>query len=102
MGLTAEEKEALAALQAKEKEEDFDPDDYVEVWDKDGNGARMRHSHGKKWLQDHGFLAPDESSSDKGPDSDDKGTGESSGSRKPPARSGPAQRYFGGKRPAGK
>lgn len=102
MGLTAEEKEALAALQAKEKEEDFDPEDYVEVWDKDGNGARMRHSHGKKWLQDHGFLAPDEPSTDSDANDDDKSDGKPAGTRKPPARSGPAQRYFGGKRPAGK
>jgi hypothetical protein len=102
MGLTEEEKEALAALQAKEKEEDFDPDDYVEVWDKDGNGARMRHSHGKKWLQDHGFLAPDESPSDKGDSSSDKDAKKPATDRKSTSHSGPAQRYFGGKRPAGK
>jgi hypothetical protein len=100
MALTEDEKATLAALQAKENEPDDDDNEPVEVWDKDGNGARLSHKHGKKWLIDHGFIPDDTPPPNNDDDDDDKtpkgkqstGKGRQSASKAKPRTS---QRYFG-------
>lgn len=94
MGLTDDEKATLAALQAKENEPDDDDMGEVEVWDKDGNGARLKHKHGKAWLIAHGFVPDDTQPPEDPPESDpkDKPKGKSRQSSPKPRTS---QRYFG-------
>lgn len=94
MALTDDEKATLAALQAKENEPDDDDMEEVEVWDKDGNGARLKHKHGKAWLIAHGFVPDDTQSSEDPPESDpkDKPKGKTRQSASKPRTS---QRYFG-------
>lgn len=101
-GLMKEFEEFLSAKRQKEQEE-ADSEDYeIEVWDKDGRGARIRRSHAKPFLQSLGIdLDPDTSG-----ENDDKGNGgkggdsgkrdgkPASGKRPDAAPGGTARKYF--------
>ena len=99
MGLTDDEKATLAALQAKENEPDDDDNEPVEVWDKEGNGARLSHKHGKAWLISHGFIPDDTppADDDDKDDKDDKGKQSTGKGRQSAPKTKPrtSQRYFG-------
>ncbi len=91
-------------MEAKKAEESAnEPESEVEIWDKEGNGARVPRSSAKSFLNKFG-IDLDESA----PDTDD-GSGDSkAGKSKPSAPTGKttpkasaATRYFA-KRPAGK
>lgn len=92
--MTAKQAEAAAS----------EPESEVEIWDKEGNGARVPRSAAKDFLNKFG-IDLDESA----PESDDDSSGDSKTSKpKPPAnkgtptgKAGTATRYFA-KRPAGK
>jgi hypothetical protein len=53
MALTDDEKSLLEQLTQKSKEADAEKDFEIEVYSKDGHGARIPFSHGKKWLFDN-------------------------------------------------
>ena len=50
MALTEDEKALLEQLTKKSKEADAEKDFEIEVYSKDGHGARIPFSQGKKWL----------------------------------------------------
>lgn len=58
MALSPEEQAQLDALTAKAtatEDDDFD----VEIWDGEGNGARVPYRKGKSWLQKFGIDLPE-------------------------------------------
>jgi hypothetical protein len=55
MALTPEEKSQLEALQAKENEPEQDDDEYIEIWDDTGAGAKVKRSAAKSWLNKFGI-----------------------------------------------
>jgi hypothetical protein len=59
MALTPEEQAQLDALTAKANATDNDDDFDVEIWDKEGNGARVPYRKGKTWLQKFGIDLPE-------------------------------------------
>lgn len=98
MALSKDEQDQLDALTAKAQQADEDDDNEpIEIWDKEGNGARLPAKHGREWLESHGFVAARKAPDDSGSDNGDDGNGDA---KKPrgkttPARAGAAQRYFG-------
>ena len=54
MALSAEEKAQLEALQAKESEPEAD-EEYIEIWDETGAGAKVKRSSAKSWLNKFGI-----------------------------------------------
>ena len=82
--LMAEFEQFLAAKQAK-ADEDAQQEDYeVEVWNEKGQGARLRRSHAKPFLQSLGIDVDPPANGDTNPDqSGDGSTGDKSkGGRK--------------------
>lgn len=59
MALSPEEQAQLDALTTKANAADNDDDFDVEIWDKDGNGARVPYRKGKTWLQKFGIDLPE-------------------------------------------
>lgn len=92
-------------MESKRAEESANgPEPEVEIWDKEGNGARVPRSAAKSFLQKFGIDL------DETPPESDDGDGDSKAGKsknpKPTGKSTPANsnigaRYFG-KRPAGK
>ncbi len=74
-GLMAEFEEFLNAKAARQAEENQDEDYEVEVWNEKGQGARLRRSHAKPFLQSLGIDVDPESDGDEG----DKGGGQKGG-----------------------
>jgi hypothetical protein len=68
MALSDEEKQQLAALQAKEHEPESD-DEFIEIWDDTGAGAKVKRSSAKSWLNKFGIdldeITPEEGTEDK-------------------------------------
>jgi hypothetical protein len=95
MPLTPEEKKHLEALQAKENEPEPD-DEYIEIWDDKGAGAKVKRSSAKPWLNKFG-IDIDESA----PETETEGKPEKkSGSKRPPVTDGNvthAAKYLGNK-----
>jgi hypothetical protein len=96
--LFAEFQEFLSAKRSAEDKEKSEEDYDVEVWDKDGRGARVRRSHARPFLQTLGIdldPKPDtETDTDK---TKDKGKAKPTGSTTAP---GPVtKRYFSPKTP---
>lgn len=54
MALSPEEKAQLEALQAKESEPEPD-DEFIEIWDETGAGAKVKRSAAKSWLNKFGI-----------------------------------------------
>lgn len=65
MALSEDEKKQLAALQAKENEPEPD-DEFIEIWDDTGAGAKVKRSSAKNWLNKFG-IDLDEITSDEDP-----------------------------------
>jgi hypothetical protein len=96
MALSDEEKQQLAALQAKENEPDADDYD-IEIWDETGAGARIPYSKGRSWLNRFGIDLPDAPEAEAEGDQD-QGKGKPRSKRAAGGAAGPdghAQRYFG-------
>lgn len=68
MALSEDEKKTLAALQAKENEPEPD-DEFIEIWDDTGAGAKVKRSSAKNWLNKFGIdldeVTTDEETEDK-------------------------------------
>lgn len=94
-GLMAEFAEFLEAKKASEAEANAADDYEVEVWDKEGRGARVRRSHAKPFLQSLG-IDLDPPTDDSGDDKD-----KDKGKKAPPkgptttASASVSRRYFG-------
>ncbi len=54
MALTPEEKATLESLTEKANQPD-EPDEYVEIWDETGAGAKVKRASAKTWLQRFGI-----------------------------------------------
>lgn len=65
MALSEDEKKTLAALQAKENEPEPD-DEFIEIWDETGAGAKVKRSSAKTFLNRFG-IDVDEITSDEDP-----------------------------------
>jgi hypothetical protein len=93
MALSDEERKTLEALQAKENEPDPE-DEYIEIWDDKGAGAKVKRSSAKSWLNKFG-IDVDETAPETDEGKPDKKT-----PAKRPATDGNvthAARYFGNK-----
>lgn len=90
----------------RQSEAESEPETEVEIWDKEGNGARVPRSAAKGFLNKFGIDIDEPPASDDG--NGDNASGKSKPAAKPKAANsssasgqGPVTRYFA-KRPAGK
>ena len=94
MPLSDEERATLKALQDKENEPEQD-EEFIEIWDETGAGAKVKRSSAKPWLNKFGIDV-------------EKDTAEGEGEGKPEKKTGPkrpvsqgnvthAAKYFGNK-----
>lgn len=100
MALTPEEKAQLDALTEKANAPD-EPDEYVEIWDETGAGAKVKKSSAKTWLQRFG-IDLDEITGEEEPE--ESKSGKRTGTKRtPPAQTDNvthAAKYFGGRNQA--
>lgn len=97
MALSEEEKAQLDALIAKDKEEPPE-DEYIEIWDESGKGAKVKRSSAKSWLNQFG-IDVDEAAPEEGDAKDTKGSKPAkTAKRDTPTSEGTATRYFGNRR----
>lgn len=75
--------EFMASKQAAEAESSANEEE-VEVWDKDGNGARIKFSHAKPFLQKLGIALDPAPSTPAADDKGTKGTGSDGGGKAKP------------------
>lgn len=100
--ILAQFQEFLSAKAQQEKDAEDSEDYEVEVWDKDGRGARVRRSHAKPFLQSLGIDVDPPTSDGKGDKTgDDKGGDKAKSDRKSTGRQssgngagGTARKYF--------
>lgn len=105
MALSPEKQAQLDALNAEAEaatdDDEFDSEE-IEVWNKEGAGARLRGKHSRSWLEENGFLKPkttpktDDSSGDSGDGDGGKGKGTGRQSKGTPPRT--STKYFGAKK----